>query len=225
MLMLRGIVRAFVQTGFIAALLLIPAGSWPRAIQYIALFGSFAFASTIVFALLAPASLEARVNVRATKNQPFADRVASLLLFIALSVWFVFIPLDVLRFRLLPLAPPWVPALGVAVMLCGSVTMMAAVWQNSFATPIVGDQSERGQTLVDTGLYGIVRHPMYLGLLLFLLGTALWFQSYPSLIAAPFAFLPILARVSIEERTLRGDLPGYAAYEGRVRYRLVPLVW
>lgn len=225
MLLLRGIVRAFIQTGFIAALLLVPAGSWPRATQYIMMFGFVALASTLMLALFAPQSLEARVDVGATKNQPLADRLASLLLLFSLSAWFVFIPFDVLRIELLPLAPSWASGLGAAVILCGSGTMIAALWQNSFATPIVGDQSERGQILVDSGLYGRVRHPMYLGVLLFLLGTGLWFQSYTSVIAVPLAFIPIIARIFVEEKTLRNALPGYSAYAGRVRYRLVPHVW
>jgi protein-S-isoprenylcysteine O-methyltransferase Ste14 len=216
-----------VQTGFFAALLLIPAGTWhwPRAIQYLVIFGLYALVASIVFALYAPASLEARVKLSAAKHQPKADRIASLFLFLLLAGWFVFIPIDVFRLQLFPLAPLWVLALGAALLVCGSGMMFVALWQNAFAAPIVVDQSERGQTLVDKGLYSHIRHPMYLGILLFFVGTGLWFQSYASVIAVPIAFAPIIARVLVEEKTLRETLDGYAAYTERVRYRLVPRIW
>ena len=103
--------------------------------------------------------------------------------------------------------------------------MVTALWQNAFATPIVGDQSERDQTLIDTGLYGRIRHPLYLGLLFFLAGLALWLESYASVLVLPMAFLPIIARIIVEEKTLRETLPGYPGYMSKVPYRLVPFVW
>jgi protein-S-isoprenylcysteine O-methyltransferase Ste14 len=66
---------------------------------------------------------------------------------------------------------------------------------------------------------------MYLGILLFFVGTGLWFQSYASVIVVPIAFAPIIARILVEEKTLRETLDGYAAYTERVRYRLVPRIW
>jgi protein-S-isoprenylcysteine O-methyltransferase Ste14 len=79
--------------------------------------------------------------------------------------------------------------------------------------------------LIDTGLYGHIRHPFYLGFLVFFLGLALWLESYAGVAALllPFAFL--VARIKVEEKTLRVTLPGYPEYTRRVRYRLVPFVW
>jgi len=227
MLMIRGIVRALVQTGVFAALLFIAAGTWhwPRAIQFLVAFGFVQVIVTVALARLAPASLEARVQTGTTKNQPVADRIVTLLLGLFLLAWFVFMPIDVFRLQLLPPPPLWVSVLGAMLLLAGYGVMVTTVWQNAFATPIVGDQSERDQTVIDTGLYGRIRHPMYLGLLLFLTGLALWLESYASVIALPVAFLPIIARIVVEERTLRETLPGYVGYMSKVPYRLVPFIW
>jgi protein-S-isoprenylcysteine O-methyltransferase Ste14 len=89
----------------------------------------------------------------------------------------------------------------------------------------VGDQSERGQVLIDTGLYSRVRHPMYFGHLFLLLGLSLWLESYLGLLTVPVVFVPVIARILIEERTLVETLPGYAEYRERVRYRLIPWIW
>jgi protein-S-isoprenylcysteine O-methyltransferase Ste14 len=80
----------------------------------------------------------------------------------------------------LPTVPFWASACGAVLFAIGFWMMHAALFENSFAAPIVGDQSGRGQTLIDTGMYSRVRHPMYTGLLLFMVGIALWLQSYAS---------------------------------------------
>ena len=111
------------------------------------------------------------------------------------------------------------------MFLLGFVIVLAAIYQNSFAVPIVEDQTERGQTLVDTGLYGVVRHPLYLGMLPFFAGIALWLESYASMIAVSVLLMVLIARIIVEEKVLRKTLPGYAEYMEQVRDRLVPFVW
>lgn len=226
-LIIKGVVRALAQTGLFAALLLIPAGTWrwPRAVQFLLAFAVVQLIVTIVLAQLAPASLQARVEARATKDQPVADRVVTLSLALALTAWFVLIPLDVFRIQIFAPVPFGAGVSGAVVLAIGYGVMTTALLQNSFATPVVGDQTERGQVLVDTGLYARVRHPMYLGLLLSLLGLSLWLESLAGVLLLPFAFAPILARVVVEERTLMASLAGYDGYVGRVRYRIVPFVW
>jgi protein-S-isoprenylcysteine O-methyltransferase Ste14 len=211
----------------LAALLLIPAGTWnwPRAIHFLVVYGLVNSISIVTLARMAPASLEARLTAPSAKSQPTADRIVTPLLIVSLLAWFAFIPIDVFRLRLLPLPPLEVAILGAVVSLAGYAIIWTTLFQNAFAAPIVKDQSERGQVLIDTGLYDRVRHPFYLGLLLFLLGLTLWLESYAGLPAllVPLAFL--VARIEVEERTLRETLPGYGDYTRRVRHRLVPFVW
>ena len=227
MLMIRGIIRSLAQTGFFAVILFVFAGTWhwPRAIQFLVVFGLLSLFSTVALAQMAPASLEARVQKGTAKNQPVADRVVSLVLAIFHVAWFAFIPIDVFRLRLALPTPLWLSVIGVILCLTGYGIMLAAVWQNAFAAPIVGDQSERDQVLIDTGLYGRIRHPLYLGYLLFLLGLPLWLESSAGALVLPLVFAPVVARIFVEERTLRGILPGYEEYMNKVRFRLVPCVW
>ena len=227
MLMLKGLVRSLFQISLFAAVLLIPAGTWdwPRAIQFLVVFGLLSVISIVALARWAPASLEARVQRGAAKEQPAADKIVSLLLAVLNLAWFVLIAVDVHRLHLLPFPPLWLSVVGAALGLTGYGVMVTAVWQNSFAAPIVGDQTERDQVVIDTGLYGRIRHPLYLGYLLFLAGLALWLESVVSVIVLPVIAAPIVARILIEEKTLRQNLPGYAEYMTRVPYRLVPLAW
>jgi protein-S-isoprenylcysteine O-methyltransferase Ste14 len=227
MLLVRGILRVAMQVVFFGAVLFLPIGTWewPRALQFLVAFGAISLASTLALARLAPASLEARVKRGATRDQPRADRVATLFLALFHVAWFLMIPNDVFRWQLLPRPSLGVGVFGAVLCLVGYGIMLAAVWQNSYATPVVGDQSEREQALVDTGIYSWVRHPMYFGHLALLLGLALWLESYLGLLTVPIVFAPVIARIFIEERTLVKTLPGYAEYRERVGHRLIPWVW
>jgi protein-S-isoprenylcysteine O-methyltransferase Ste14 len=84
---------------------------------------------------------------------------------------------------------------------------------------------QEGQTVIDTGLYGVVRHPMYLATLLMFLPMPLILGSLWGLI--PFAFYPIIIVVRIlnEEKVLTAELDGYVDYKNKTKYRLIPLIW
>ena len=86
-------------------------------------------------------------------------------------------------------------------------------------------QHERGQVVISTGPYRYVRHPMYAGGLLLFLGTPLLLGSWYGLLLVVFLILFGAARAVLEERVLREELPGYAAYLAQVKYRLIPYVW
>ena len=227
MLILRGLLGGAFQLLLFGSLLLIPAGTWnwPRAIQFLVAYGIVLSGAIVWLAAVAPSSLEARLEPAISKKQPVADRIATGIIAVAFAGWFIFIPIDVFRLKLLPPPSLGVSVFGAAVSLAGFAILLTALYQNAFATPVVRDQSERGHTLVDTGLYARVRHPFYTGLLLWLAGLALWLESYAALIALPVVLASLLVRIRVEERTLRDTLPGYAEYMGRVRYRLVPGVW
>ena len=84
---------------------------------------------------------------------------------------------------------------------------------------------EEGQTVISTGLYGIIRHPMYTASILMFLSIPLVMGSWYALI--PFALYPALMviRVLDEEKLLTAELEGYAAYKSKVKYRLIPFIW
>ena len=97
--------------------------------------------------------------------------------------------------------------------------------ENSYASPVVKIQEDRGQMTVMTGPYAFVRHPMYAGAIPYFLGTPLLLGSLWGLVLAPFIIALLGLRAMMEERTLDAELPGYEDYAAQVRYRLIPFVW
>ena len=86
-------------------------------------------------------------------------------------------------------------------------------------------QKERGQQVVSTGVYGLVRHPLYLGGSLLFLGTPLLLGSLYGVIIGLAAIFLLAARIIGEEKMLSAELEGYAEYKREVTYRLIPFVW
>jgi protein-S-isoprenylcysteine O-methyltransferase Ste14 len=86
-------------------------------------------------------------------------------------------------------------------------------------------QSERDQKVVSTGVYGVVRHPMYLGAMLLFLGAPLLLGSRYGFIIGIYLCILFVVRIMGEEKMLLEELEGYAAYTQRVKYRLIPYVW
>jgi protein-S-isoprenylcysteine O-methyltransferase Ste14 len=119
--------------------------------------------------------------------------------------------------------PTWAIAAGDLALLATHLGFRAVFRANSFAASTVA--VEAGQTVATTGPYAIVRHPMYAAMLPFLIGLGPALGSWWGLVAAPPIVAVLVVRLLDEERVLRRDLPGYAAYCGTVRRRLVPGVW
>ena len=110
-----------------------------------------------------------------------------------------------------------------ALIVLSFVLFFWVMQSNSYAASTI--QVEEGQSVVSTGPYGFVRHPMYLGALLLIVTMPFSLGSWLSvLLVVPF-FPVIVWRILDEENFLRMNLPGYAAYMQKVRYRLVPGVW
>jgi protein-S-isoprenylcysteine O-methyltransferase Ste14 len=121
--------------------------------------------------------------------------------------------------------PAWVSAAGVLVTLAGAAVIALAMYMNRFFSMTVRIQTERGHTVVDTGPYGVVRHPGYVGMLLFYAAVPFVLGSRWAPVPAVFTVLLLIVRTALEDRTLRAELPGYTDYAARVHYRLLPGVW
>jgi protein-S-isoprenylcysteine O-methyltransferase Ste14 len=112
---------------------------------------------------------------------------------------------------------------GDALLAIGFYVVFLVYRENTFTSATI--EVAVGQTVVTTGPYAVVRHPMYAGASLYLLGTPLALGSYWGLLVLA-AMMPFLMwRLFDEERILARDLPGYTEYQQRVRHRLVPLIW
>ena len=112
---------------------------------------------------------------------------------------------------------------GNVLVAVGLVLAQLVVIQNNYAAANI--TVEPDQALASTGLYGVVRHPMYAGALLMMLGTPLALDSYWGLVILAPSLAVLAARILDEEALLTEELGGYREYLTRVRYRLVPGVW
>ena len=117
----------------------------------------------------------------------------------------------------------WVIITASVLFLFAYVLYAEVMRENAYLSRTV--KVEEGQKVVDTGLYGVVRHPMYAVTILLFLMMPLVLGSWYALI--PFAFYPviIIVRLRDEEKLLTRELPGYAAYKKKVKYRLIPFIW
>lgn len=158
-------------------------------------------------------------------GQSLADRIL-LISFMASYAGIVFFSAaDVWRLHLLPPLPIWISVLGLAAFIVGTGIVHNALRANPFAVTVVRLQEERGHFVVREGPYGIVRHPMYAGLIPLMLGVAAWLGSAAAMIAVAVPTAILCVRIVLEERMLRARLPGYEDYTREVRWRLVPGVW
>ena len=207
--------------------LFVPAGTldWWRAWVFLGVVFVGAVASTVVLFRVNKDLLAERFKPPVQKGQPLADKVVTVLLLTAFIGVIVFIPLDVFRFHLLPGPGPLISSLGLVLFIAGWWVMTLALRENAFAAPVVKHQEERQQRVIDSGVYGVVRHPMYAGAVLLLVGMPLWLESYAAAMLASVPIGTLVVRILIEEQFLRRELAGYDAYTQRIRYRLIPFLW
>ena len=122
--------------------------------------------------------------------------------------------------------PMWTVPAGAGLYVVGAVLVTWAMAVNRFFEKTVRIQTDRGHEVVDSGPYRVVRHPGYVATILgFILVPPLMLRSWWAFVPAGVAVLSLVVRTALEDRTLRRELPGYAEYAERVRYRLVPGVW
>lgn len=133
--------------------------------------------------------------------------------------------LDAGRLNWQPRVPLSVVILGVFVFIVGHLIFLWAKWTNRFFATVVRIQSDRGQTVCKDGPYRFVRHPGYVGGIMFGVATPLVLGSFWALIPAIAGAVLLIVRTYLEDRTLKEELPGYLEYAREVRCRLVPGVW
>lgn len=141
------------------------------------------------------------------------------------SVWFIIMPLDAKRFGWSPYFPVWLKVLGGVALLPSLYLIYRATVENTFLSTLVRIQTDRKQQVISTEVYGFVRHPLYLGCLLMLLGAPLLLGSIYGLIIALIAVFVLTGRIIGEEKMLVNELEGYEDYKKKVTYRLLPFVW
>ena len=172
-----------------------------------------------------PALLEERYRTRKDSTQKKWDKYILRMIVIVFFLWIIIMPLDAKRFHWSPGFPSWIKLPGSVFLLISFFFFFRAFTDNTFLSPMVRIQAERKQHVVSTGVYGFVRHPMYLGAILQFIGAPLLLGSLYGVLAGVGLLAILAVRIVGEEKMLLDELEGYAEYRKKVRYRLIPYVW
>jgi protein-S-isoprenylcysteine O-methyltransferase Ste14 len=214
--------------GLCAALLLalfLPAFtfSWPAGWIFFGLFFGFYLAVSLWLLGHNPGLAQERLHL-GTSDQQGWDKLLFPLLYLFPFAWLVVISLDGGRFHWSGM-PLWPQLAGGGLLFFSFFLMFVAFRENSFASPVVRIQEDRGQKVISTGPYQYVRHPLYSGIVVFSLAVPLLLGSWYGLLGSVVFILLLARRTVLEERTLRLNLPGYEEYMLKVKYRFVPYLW
>lgn len=219
-LFVQAIVKYLAGVVLLGLLIFLPAGTlrFPNGWLLMALLFIPMLGAGIVMMLRDPALLEKRLNAKEQQGEQKEVVLGSGLMFIAA---FVLAGLN-FRFGWLRL-PDWAVWAASVLFLLAYLMWGEVLRENAWLSRTV--EVQEGQLVVDHGLYGVVRHPMYSA-------SVLLFLSMPLVLNSPLSFLvmlcylPLIAkRIRNEEKLLRKELPGYEEYAERVKYRLIPFIW
>ena len=221
------LVLSFIYLALFPVLLFALAGDWRWLEGWIFsltfVLGSF---GTLLYLYFAdPALLNERYASPIQKQQKPWDKVILSLFFLEFLIWFVIMPLDAKRYGWTTPFPPRIRVLGTVLLLVAFYVIYRALQENTFAAPVVKMQKERGQRVVSSGPYAIVRHPMYSGATLLFVSCPLLLSSYWGLALGVLLIVTIAIRSLGEEAMLKEELPGYSEYTQRVKWRMIPFVF
>lgn len=158
-------------------------------------------------------------------GQSTADRLLLPAYMAAFAAQIAFASWDARRLHLFPEPAMPVRIAGLMVFAIGWWIIYRALRENAFALTVVRLQEDRAQHVVRTGPYSIIRHPMYTGIFVVMIGMPVWLGSVAGVIAAAVPMALLALRIVFEERLLRSSLAGYDDYARTVRSRLVPGIW
>ena len=210
------------------ALMLLIGGNWFWSQMWVwgIWFVAYCWLVTAYLYFYDPALLKERFQPLRTDNQKKDAAYLIFLIGFLFLTWIFILPLDAERFGWSPHFPLSVEVIGGVLLLGASFFMWRAFADNTFASPLIRIQKERKQTVVTTGVYGFVRHPMYLGALLLFIGTPLLLGSMWGLVIGGMLIYLMGIRAVGEEKMLVNELEGYAEYSRhKVRYRFIPFIW
>jgi protein-S-isoprenylcysteine O-methyltransferase Ste14 len=211
--------------GFCAFLLMVflPAGTFDywRGWAFIAVFAAATTIPSLYLAATNPAALQRRMQAGPAAESRPLQRAIITIAFLSMGAMIVVSALDY-RFGWSSV-PVVVSVVGDVLVGVGLLIAMITTIQNGYAAANV--KVESGQKVVSTGLYGLVRHPMYFGNVVLMIGVPLALGSYWALLFVIPGLAVLATRILDEEKLLSLELAGYHEYVQRVHYRLVPGVW
>lgn len=219
-LAIRGVIRFTAGIVIVAAMLFWPAGSWDYWNAWLLMGVLFIpiLILGIVMLIHSPALLRKRLEGKEKEKEQRWVVALSGVMFVASFVVAGFN----FRFAWTTL-PEWVTWVGVAIFSLSYILYAEVMRENAYLSRTI--EIQQGQQVIDTGLYGIVRHPMYLATILMFLSMPLILGSIISF-AIMLVYIPIIAiRIKNEEQVLEKGLRGYTQYKLRVKYKIIPFVW
>ena len=210
----------------VGAVLLLAAGDWlwPQGWAYLAEIALFSLALGYWFARYDPELVSSRLSSPIQTDRKPWDRRFMAMVFMAFLGWMVLIALDARRFHWSDMSVGC-EAVGAVLIALSMIVAEFTLRANTFAEPQPGMQSARDHRVATAGPYAFVRHPMYAGGLLFLLGAPLLLGSWCGFFLFPVLAIGLGMRAIGEERMLRSRLTDYDIYTRRVRFRFVPYIW
>ncbi len=211
--------------GFLAFLLMVflPAGTFDywRGWAFIAVFAAATLIPSAYLAVKNPAALRRRMQAGPGAETRPLQKIVIAVAFVSVVAMIVLSALD---FRLgWSTVPTAVSVLGLVLVGVGLTIAMLVTIQNGYAAANI--TVEEGQQLSSTGWYGFVRHPMYFGNVILMVGTPLALGSYWGLLVVIVGLAVLALRITDEESLLKQDLAGYREYMDKVHYRLMPYIW
>ena len=215
------------QTSLLGIFLYLPALTlnWPDAFLFLTIHFLITILASAYLLIVKPASIEARMNYD-SETQPKEDRLATVLMLSAIILGLSLAPIDIFHLNLSSSFNGNIKNIGLGLYIFGMLLVMASMNANEFAETTVNIQEERGQKVIDTGIYSLIRHPMYTGFIFFITGVNVWLGTYLSLLfSLIFLTVALRSRIIIEEKTLLNDLEGYEDYCKKVKARLIPFLF
>ncbi len=220
---LKAVIGSLTLLAVTAAMLFISAWTfnyWQAWVFLIAFFGP-AFAITINLMKSDPKLLERRISAGPLNEKETSQKIIQSIAQVSFLLVIILPALDH-RFGW-SIVPSYVSIIGDILVVIGFYIVFLVFKENTYASALI--EVDSGQKVISTGTYAWVRHPMYSGALILILGTPLALGSWWGLLTLVLFTLVLVWRLLDEERVLARDLPGYVEYEKKVKYHLVPFVW
>jgi len=217
---LAGLIQLLV---IMALLIFVPAGTldYPQAWIFLAVFFTPVLAITIYLMKNDPKLLERRIKAGPADEKETSQKIIQFLAMIDF-IAVMLVPAFDHRFAWSAVSP-YVVAAGDILVVLGFLIVFLVFKENTFTSAIIELSSE--QKVIATGPYALVRHPMYIGALIMLVGVPIALGSWWGLLTVVAMTLVIVWRLLDEEKFLARNLSGYSEYQNAVRYRLLPFVW
>src|SRR4030095_8945159 len=182
---------------------------WPEGWIFSVIWLAGCYGLTIYLYFKDPALLKERYSPN-REGQERWDKIFIAAFMVLFHLWFVIMPLDARRYHWSPEFPIWLEIVGAVLMVVSFFVILEVFRENTFAAPVVKVQEERHQKVISTGLYGVIRHPMYMGAIFLFIGPPILLGSVYGVVLGVISILLIAIRSTREEKVLARDLEGYS---------------